>query len=502
MTVETVQKFLPIDVIKCGKNPRKVSATKEADTQLLKSITRIGLINPITVAPDPKNPDHYVVVAGNRRFKAAKKIGMKLVPSTIMNSHWDSVALDENTQRASMHPADEMVAFKAAIDDGSTPKSIANQYGITEKTVYQRLSLANLIPEAIEAWQKDELDLSAVKALTTGTCEQQKQVISSEMRTGWEIRRFLQKGGVSSDSRLGQFAGEDYEDLGHPSTKDLFEDVSIYHNVDLLTEVAAEKLRNISKKKFPDTEVIVQIDGFEIPKGYKRGPKDLTAPDMTIATISYEGETVLIPLVCNEEEESVSEDTSIISKAHKLEIERIKRESWINAVASGRIDDKRIAALIIRQGLGSKRVEEPSSGIVEGSMLKGSELRRAYNPNHEKRSPDFSGMSVTQLITAHFLDINASSRADEWFTGFRFRQWWTPEADFFKRMTAENIKTVIKFLMGIDQIDALGSLGLLSGKAPVTKGQWADFAADLFSGHYNEKLSKEQIARIEDWEPS
>ena len=67
MTVETVQKFLPIDVIKCGKNPRKVSATKEADTQLLKSITRIGLINPITVAPDPKNPDHYVVVAGNRR---------------------------------------------------------------------------------------------------------------------------------------------------------------------------------------------------------------------------------------------------------------------------------------------------------------------------------------------------------------------------------------------------------------------------------------------------
>ena len=135
-------------------------------------------------------------------------------------------------------------------------------------------------------------------------------------------------------------------------------------------------------------------------------------------------------------------------------------------------------------------------------MLKGSELRRAYNPNHEKRSPDFSGMSVTQLITAHFLDINASSRADEWFTGFRFRQWWTPEADFFKRMPAENIKTVIKFLMGIDQIDALGSLGLLSGKAPVTKGQWADFAADLFSGHYNEKLSIEQIARIEDWEPS
>ena len=57
-------------------------------------------------------------------------------------------------------------------------------------------------------------------------------------------------------------------------------------------------------------------------------------------------------------------------------------------------------------------------------------------------------------------------------------------------------------LLGIDQIDALGPLGLLSGKAPVTKGQWADFAADLFSGPYNEKLSKEQIARIEDWEPS
>lgn len=98
------------------KQPRK-SFDQEKIVQLSQSIQEHGIIQPIVLT---KDGDNYTIVAGERRWRAAKTIGLKEVPAIIMeltNKQILEISLIENLQREDLNPIEEALAFKRLIEE-------------------------------------------------------------------------------------------------------------------------------------------------------------------------------------------------------------------------------------------------------------------------------------------------------------------------------------------------------------------------------------------------
>jgi ParB family chromosome partitioning protein len=106
-----------INLIKANdKQPRK-SFDQEKIVQLSQSIQEHGIIQPIVLT---KDGDNYTIVAGERRWRAAKTIGLKEVPAIIMeltSKQILEISLIENLQREDLNPIEEALAFKTLIEE-------------------------------------------------------------------------------------------------------------------------------------------------------------------------------------------------------------------------------------------------------------------------------------------------------------------------------------------------------------------------------------------------
>lgn len=143
---DTVLQVLNLDmdsVIPDPLQPRK--AFDENSLQLLsQSIGQHGVLQPITVRKSGKD---YVIVMGERRYRASKLAGLKTIPS-IIREYADNDVLEvqiiENLQRQDVEPTEEAEAM-SYLSDKYNPAEIAQRLGRTENFVRQRLKLAGLI---------------------------------------------------------------------------------------------------------------------------------------------------------------------------------------------------------------------------------------------------------------------------------------------------------------------------------------------------------------------
>jgi len=162
-------------------NVRKFGAKSVDD--LLPSIQAHGVIQPLLVRPFEEG---FEVVAGQRRFHALQEIvsngesdqSIESVPCLIMDSGDDAKAIEaslaENIARLPMDEIDQYKAFATLIKQGRAVGDIADQFGVTERMVKQRLAIANLISPILTAYRKDEIEPSTVRLLTMATKAQQK----------------------------------------------------------------------------------------------------------------------------------------------------------------------------------------------------------------------------------------------------------------------------------------------------------------------------------------
>jgi ParB/RepB/Spo0J family partition protein len=121
---------------------------------LVKSIKARGILAPLVVRVHPAEPDHFEIIAGERRFKAAQKAGLEAVPCRIVEAD-DATALeiqaDENLARVNLNPLEEAATYQTLIDGtGKTQEQIAAKYKRTQSYVANRLRLLNLP----KTWQK------------------------------------------------------------------------------------------------------------------------------------------------------------------------------------------------------------------------------------------------------------------------------------------------------------------------------------------------------------
>jgi len=148
---------LPLDRIVPGKNPRQ-NIDQQSLASLAESIRRNGLIHPIMVQPTGmsgtrRTDETYSIISGERRYRAAKMIGMTTIRVTIRRPDNESdalaLALAENIERENLNPIDEARGFLQLREYGWRVMDIAERFGRADSTISNSIRLLQL-PEAIQ----------------------------------------------------------------------------------------------------------------------------------------------------------------------------------------------------------------------------------------------------------------------------------------------------------------------------------------------------------------
>jgi len=127
--------------------PRKVFDEK-ALAELAQSISENGLLEPIVVV---KRKAGFMIVAGERRWRACGMAGLKKLPCRIIRANAKKVtelALLENLQRQDLNPIEEAMAYRAILDNGTTIDELAKKMGFKQPwRIKERMDLLKLHPE-------------------------------------------------------------------------------------------------------------------------------------------------------------------------------------------------------------------------------------------------------------------------------------------------------------------------------------------------------------------
>ena len=131
--------------------PRKTFDDKSLE-ELASSIKIHGILNPIILRV---NGDKYEIVAGERRYRAAIKLGMQEVPAIIKRlSDEDTaqIALIENIQRSNLNAIEEAKSYKEIMDlKNITQEELATILGISQSNISNKMRLLNLTPKVQDA---------------------------------------------------------------------------------------------------------------------------------------------------------------------------------------------------------------------------------------------------------------------------------------------------------------------------------------------------------------
>ena len=136
---------IDINLIKSNEEQPRRSFDDEKILELAESIKSNGIIQPLVLK---KVNNEYIIVAGERRWRAAKLIGLKEVPAIIMNlteKQILEISLIENIQREDLNSIEEALAYKKLINDFNlTQEELSKRIGKSRVTITNTLRLLNL----------------------------------------------------------------------------------------------------------------------------------------------------------------------------------------------------------------------------------------------------------------------------------------------------------------------------------------------------------------------
>lgn len=149
--------LISLNLIKSNdKQPRK-SFDDEKIAELAQSIKEHGIIQPIILN---KNDDYYVIVAGERRWRASKMLGLKEVPAIVMDlSDKDilEISLIENIQRQDLNPIEEALAYQKLLSDFDlTQEELSKRVGKSRVAISNTIRLTALC-DTVKQYLIDEV---------------------------------------------------------------------------------------------------------------------------------------------------------------------------------------------------------------------------------------------------------------------------------------------------------------------------------------------------------
>jgi len=156
------------DIEPRSDQPRK-SFGLESLEQLADSIGQFGVLQPIIVRENKLLQDSYEIIAGERRWRAAKMAGLNEIPAIILDGDelkTAQIAVIENVQREDLNAVEEAFAYKMLIDRFDlTQDEVAKQVGKSRPAVTNALRLLDLPEEVLELLKNGDLSAGHARAL-------------------------------------------------------------------------------------------------------------------------------------------------------------------------------------------------------------------------------------------------------------------------------------------------------------------------------------------------
>jgi ParB/RepB/Spo0J family partition protein len=157
--------------------------------QLAASIKEVGIQQPIIVRKQQENGG-FELVAGERRWRAAKLAGLSQVPAIVReldDLQVLKVQTIENLQREDVHPLDEADGYARLMEKaGYEVDQVAQELGKSVSYVYQRLKLRDLVPGARDLFVKGEITAGHAILIARLAPDQQQQCVKEGLRKGWQ----------------------------------------------------------------------------------------------------------------------------------------------------------------------------------------------------------------------------------------------------------------------------------------------------------------------------
>lgn len=166
--VKKVEQTLNINRIEPNKNQPRKEFNEDALQELADSIKHFGVIEPLVVV---KRKGYYELIAGERRWRAARLAGLKEVPVVIKDyddQQIVEIALIENIQREDLNPIEEAHAYERLIQEFNlTQDEVAERVSKSRTTVTNALRLLKLTEKVQQMLIDDMLSTGHVRALIT-----------------------------------------------------------------------------------------------------------------------------------------------------------------------------------------------------------------------------------------------------------------------------------------------------------------------------------------------
>lgn len=158
---------LAVDALQPGRFQPRTHMDQDALSELAESIRVQGVMQPILVRPLAEG--RYEIVAGERRWRAARMAGLVSVPALVRevpDSHALAIGLIENIQREDLNPLEQAAGMKRLIDEfGMTHAQAAEALGRSRTGITNTLRLLELAPPVQELLRAGKLDMGHARAL-------------------------------------------------------------------------------------------------------------------------------------------------------------------------------------------------------------------------------------------------------------------------------------------------------------------------------------------------
>ena len=156
-----------IDKIKPNPNQPRKNFDEDALKELAASIKVHGIVQPIVL--NEQNDGTYLIIAGERRYRAAKLCGLKIVPAIIKNytdKQIKEISIIENLQREDLNPIEAARAIKELMEEyGLTQDTVSERIGKSRSNVANTLRLLTLYPDVINMVEQGKLSSGHARCL-------------------------------------------------------------------------------------------------------------------------------------------------------------------------------------------------------------------------------------------------------------------------------------------------------------------------------------------------
>ena len=193
---ETVEKspyqHLPLHKVEPNPHQPRHDFDEEELQALADSITEHGILQPLTVRELASG--YYQIIAGERRWRAARLAGLQEVPAVIIEADDKKameLALIENLQRQDLNPVEEALGYQSLMQDhGLTQEDAARRVGKSRPAVANALRLLQLSEEVLEMLRSGKLTAGHARAvLSVGSEKKQREAAQKIAALGLSVRQ-------------------------------------------------------------------------------------------------------------------------------------------------------------------------------------------------------------------------------------------------------------------------------------------------------------------------